>query len=446
MDSKTLHFVDPVSHLPHYVALLPDLEQWLRDDLAIGMLYLNINGLDRVEEAHGPKVFDKILRDITKLLKRMQGSIVRKNDLLAISDIGGTGFMIFLSEKRDKRETGKLQKHDVEMVADRVQEYLFPQVFALLYHYTKEKPRLLIGYSFVVHNPLIRIRRLLHRLIDEAREMAYLQSPRTEIRNKERLQRLILSEEVTTLFQPIVNLNTGTIMGYEALSRGPAGTVFESPTLLFTLARDAGLVFELDRLCRKMALRSAAPLPSDCKLFINTIPHTIHDPEFRGKYLEDLLRDVDKKPSNIVFELTERAAIENFSSFREAMRYYTDIGMAIAIDDAGTGYSTLEAIVELNPRYLKFDLSMVRGINRSPIKQEMLRLLCALAKKIDAIIIAEGIESREELAFLMKTGVAFGQGFYFSKSMTAADLVKDGSQSQVRRNRSLLSDKIRMDA
>ena len=76
----------------------------------------------------------------------------------------------------------------------------------------------------------------------------------------------------------------------------------------------------------------------------------------------------------------------------------------------------------------------------------MLRLLCALAKKIDAIIIAEGIESREELAFLMKTGVAFGQGFYFSKSMTAADLVKDGSQSQVRRNRSLLSDKIRMDA
>ena len=421
---KTLHFVDPVTRLPHYSALIPTLEQRLREDSALGMLSIELAGIDRLEENHGPKVFDKILREIAKLLKSMNGIVVRNDDLIAVSDIGGTSFMVFLSEKRGEKEKYNLRKQDVETVADRVQEFLFPQIFSLLYSYTRERPKLTVGYSFVVHNPLIRLRRLLHRLINEAEEMAYLQHPRTEIKSKERLQRIILEEDITTLFQPIVDLQSGKVMGYEALTRGPSGTVFEPPLLLFSLARDAGLLFELDRLCRKKSLRAATLLPNDCKIFINTLPNTIHDPEFRGKYLEDLLDDIKKRPSNIVFEITERAAIENFASFKEAIRYYTDIGMAIAIDDAGTGYSTLEAIVELNPNYLKFDLSMVKGIGRSPLKQEMLRMLCALAKKIDAVIIAEGIENKEDLQMLQKMGLLIGQGFYFSKPLSVEEITK----------------------
>ncbi len=422
--SLTNIFTDSVTKLPHYMMVLPDLERRLKENASLGLLVVNIYGLDPIEESNGPEAYDLVVSKISALLSDTQGTIIRKDDILVTCDIGASSFMIFLSERRKEKNNDCLQKEDVERIADRIHEQLYPQLCGIFSQFTREQPKLAVGYSLIVHNPLIRSRRLIYKLVEEAKEMTRLQRPITKAKAKERLQRLILKEEISTVFQPIYNLKDEKIMGYEALTRGPRGTALESPLNLFSTAREVGLIYELDRLCRRKALTASKSIPSNAKIFINTLPNTMYDPEFRGTYLESFLKGIRKTPDNIVFEINERIAIDSFSSFREAIRYYTDLGMSIAIDDTGTGYSTLEAIVELKPKYLKFDISMVRGIAQDVLKQEMLKMLCILASNINSQIIAEGIETAEELQMLQSLGLEIGQGYYYSKPLDIDQILR----------------------
>jgi EAL domain-containing protein (putative c-di-GMP-specific phosphodiesterase class I) len=210
-------------------------------------------------------------------------------------------------------------------------------------------------------------------------------------------------------------MDTLEIIGHEALSRGPKGSEFETPLMLFTFAAECGLSFELDRLCRKTAFDTIRKLKTDKKIFVNTLTMTIHDPEFRGEYLKELLDDLKLKPENVIFEVSEKMAIDNYDMFRAALKDYTDIGIVHASDDIGTGHSDLERIMELKPGFMKIDLSFVKDIDKSYIKQEIVKAMVQLAKSINSVIIAEGVETREEMEKLKNIGVKYGQGFLFAK-------------------------------
>jgi EAL domain-containing protein (putative c-di-GMP-specific phosphodiesterase class I) len=252
--------------------------------------------------------------------------------------------------------------------------------------------------------------------------MAHQDHPISTVRHKELLQQIILNQGIHTVFQPIYHVTSGSIMGYEALSRGPTGTLFESPLTLFSTAAEVGLSFELDRACRLKAIASSKLLPDGSKIFINTLPNTMADPDLAGDRLLSILRDTGKTPQNFVLEINERVEIENFDAFRATIQPYLDLGMSIAIDDTGTGYSSLEAIVELKPRYLKFDLSIVRGIHQSPIKQEMLKMLCDLATKTASIVIVEGVEHPEEAGMVEQMNIPYAQGYYYARPAPAEEL------------------------
>ncbi len=112
------------------------------------------------------------------------------------------------------------------------------------------------------------------------------------MRNKEKLQELILKESIRTVFHPIVDLVKNEILGYEALTRGPAGTEYENPYILFDIAQETDLLFELDRLCRKKALQNAFGINPKHKLFLNCLPSAVLDPEFRDAYLQSFLKDL----------------------------------------------------------------------------------------------------------------------------------------------------------
>ena len=183
--------------------------------------------------------------------------------------------------------------------------------------------------------------------------------------------------------------------------------------MLFDVATESDLLFELDRLCRRNALTSASNMKPAHKLFVNLLPTTIRDPEFQGESMLSFLKERNLSPSRIVLEITERLAIENYDLFLEAMKTFTDQGFSVAIDDMGAGYSGLEKIVHLNPRYLKFDLMMVRDIDTSFVKREMLKAIHSLASNVGADVIAEGIERVEELETLLELGIPYGQGFLF---------------------------------
>ena len=126
------------------------------------------------------------------------------------------------------------------------------------------------------------------------------------------------------MFQPIVDAaQPRRVLGYEALSRGPAGSVYQMPLRLFEMAEEADLVFELDRKCRRRALPSAAALPAGAKLFVNVFPSAMYDPEFQGAALVRLVESQGLRPDRVVLEITERSAIENYELFAEALAELT---------------------------------------------------------------------------------------------------------------------------
>jgi EAL domain-containing protein (putative c-di-GMP-specific phosphodiesterase class I) len=248
--------------------------------------------------------------------------------------------------------------------------------------------------------------------------MAEYQKLQRLMRNKEKLQELIIKESIRTVFQPIVHLEKNEIIGYEALSRGPVGTDYENPNILFDAAVEAELVFELDRLCRTMALRNSKGLKPEHKLFINCMPSAVLDPEFKEVYLESFLKEMKLKPFNIVIEVTEREAIENYELFKEAVEYYSNFGFSIAVDDTGAGYSSLETVIELKPHFVKLDISIVRGLDKNMLKQELVKAISTLSREMGSTVIAEGIETESELRTLLEIGIPVGQGFLFAKPGT----------------------------
>ena len=120
-------------------------------------------------------------------------------------------------------------------------------------------------------------------------------------------------------------------------------------------------------------------------------------------------------PLNVVFEITEREAIENYELFNKAAQYYKELGFAIAVDDTGSGFSSLETVVELKPDYIKIDISLIRGIKKNILKQELIKAILNLSAKMNSMVIAEGIETEEELNVLREIGVTIGQGFLFAR-------------------------------
>lgn len=236
-----------------------------------------------------------------------------------------------------------------------------------------------------------------------------------------RLQEIIIHEQVITAYQPIVSMQDYRIAAFEALSRGAPGSGLQQADQLFSAAIKFNLLVELDRVCRRRALVCSGRLPRNAKIFINTLPATIRDVQFRGQQLVDFLESVHVTPDRIVIEITEKQVIDNLHLFQDAMSYYTDLGMALAVDDVGSGYSGLETIARLKPAYLKTDAALVRDVHASLVNREMLKAIVSLARGIGAKVVAEGIQTVEELNALVAMGIDYGQGYYLGRPEAALD-------------------------
>jgi EAL domain-containing protein (putative c-di-GMP-specific phosphodiesterase class I) len=141
----------------------------------------------------------------------------------------------------------------------------------------------------------------------------------------------------------------------------------------------------------------------------------MRDPEFKGQHLINSLELASLNPHRIVMEITEKMVIDNLSLFQEAMTYFTDLGISFAVDDVGSGYSGLETIAKIKPNYLKIDMSLVRDVHVSVANREILKAIIVLGRGIGAKVIAEGIQSAEELKALQELDIDYGQGFFLGR-------------------------------
>lgn len=228
-------------------------------------------------------------------------------------------------------------------------------------------------------------------------------------------RRILEQRQVTTLFQPIFDLRTGAILAWEALSRGPQDTPFHSPLDLFTYAENNGQLFALEQVCRAQAIASVGRLEGGQSLFLNIHPRTIADPGFTPGTTRELLESASISPDQVVFEITERHAIQDVDLLQKTLDHYRSQGFRVAVDDAGAGHSGLTTIAVLRPDFIKIDMSLVRDVDKDPVRRALMETMVIFAEKIGSRIIAEGIERKGEVMALMDIGVHYGQGYFLGR-------------------------------
>jgi EAL domain-containing protein (putative c-di-GMP-specific phosphodiesterase class I) len=226
------------------------------------------------------------------------------------------------------------------------------------------------------------------------------------------LRDIIRRRRVTTLFQPIVSAKDLTIFGYEVLTRGPGNSSFRNSDMLFSFARDTKLAWGLEAVSLECALRRLRSFDlTNRKFLLNLEAEMFSESEFR---IHEVVSYFSEHRGHFVFELTERAAIEDYNAFRHLLDEFRSKGIEVAIDDAGSGYASLEAIAALAPDYLKVTKGLVSTLAREPIKQDLVRMLVDLAGKINAKTIAEGIETNEEYETCRELGIDLLQGYFLA--------------------------------
>jgi EAL domain-containing protein (putative c-di-GMP-specific phosphodiesterase class I) len=399
--------------LPPHHHHLSEVAQELSERGSQGLVVIDASSLATIEDEYGIAAYEEVRKRLLAVLQEQHSKDYRREDILSLDRPRGLRFLLFLARKR--RRALPTSTADLRIVQSRLQNSLVPSLARCAFPYRKNAPAIEVGYAMAVYNPLIHTERLVHSAFREALRMAHHLRMVEHYLVRDRLLDVILRERVVTAYQPIMDIATRRVLGFEALSRGPRGSGLEGADALFGAATDHHLLVELDRLCRRRALLSSGRIPTNAKIFVNTLPATIRDPQFRDRPLIEFLDLAQVAPSRIVIEITEKLVIDNYTLFREAMAYFTDLGMSFAVDDVGTGYSGLESIARLKPNFLKIDIALVRDVHISLVNREMVKALITMGKGIGAEVIAEGIQTEGEAEVLQEMGVDWGQGYLLAR-------------------------------
>ena len=233
------------------------------------------------------------------------------------------------------------------------------------------------------------------------------------------LNALLNSQAIFTVFQPIVDLNRRSPLGYEALTRGEPGNLLQRPDMMFDTAFRYQRLSDLEQLCLSSALSSFEQQSSDALLFINICPESMtQQPEL----LNDTIQALQKsglRPEQLVLEISERFPVKNTAELQQALTRYKEAGFAIAIDDLGSGYSGLKLWSDIHPDYVKIDRHFIHKVDQDPVKQAFVNSVVRLCDQLNCRVIAEGIETETELATLRSMGIHLAQGYLLGQPRPA---------------------------
>jgi len=212
-------------------------------------------------------------------------------------------------------------------------------------------------------------------------------------------------------FQPIVSLSTGGPVAYEALVRSEEHG-FLGPGQLFDHAERSGRVLDLGRAIRELCADAAAQLPRGADLFVN-----LHPEELADASLFATSSPLSSCAERVVLEITERRGLEDVADVVDRMRRLRSMGFRLAIDDLGAGYAGLTTLAQLEPEFVKLDMSLTRDVAASPLRQRLIGSMVRVCDDLGMKVVAEGVETVHELSKLSELGCDLLQGYHFSRPM-----------------------------
>jgi diguanylate cyclase (GGDEF)-like protein len=401
---KELASTDPMTglanHRSFHEQLRVEMEHAVANDKSLGVVSIDIDGFKQINETRGHARGDEALKAIAKAL---QGA-VREGDIVA--RLGGDEFLLLLKN---------VESGDVRHLAERSREAILRAV--------PEDLKLNASAGYVVYpaqadadadlaelaGAALRVAkkdgggRTVKYDADQITALPTLRAERLEIE-----ELLDEAEPVVPVFQPIVELRTGRLVGYEALARFPTKDE-RTPDAFFNQAGRVGLGPQLESIALTAALK-APHRPPGTYLSLNCTPTSICSATVRASLPADL--------TDVLIEITEHELAPEDGAMEAGIADLRSRGARIAIDDAGAGYAGLQQIMRVQPDIIKLDRSLVESVDTDSAKSALIEFFIVFARRIEAEVCCEGIETPTELAALAALGVSLGQGYLLGRPST----------------------------
>ena len=415
-------FHDPLTGLPNRTLFLDRLEQALvradRREGCVAVLFLDLDRFKVVNDSLGHEAGDKLLVDVSS---RLQGCL-RPED--TISRFGGDEFVILLEDTGGRGYAERIAERIVEALGgpfdvEGNETYVTASIGIVLNALDHAGPSDMLRDADIAMYGAKDAGKARHEVFDES--MKARASRRLELEN--RLRRAIEREELRVYYQPKMDLSSGEIVGMEALVRWQdpeRGLV--SPAEFIPLAEETGLILPLGRWVLRKACRQAKEWQErysradSLTMAVNLSAKQFQQPNL-AEEVAGVLREAGLKPGTLILEITEGMVMSDVQANMSALQDVKALGVKVAIDDFGTGYSSLAYLKRFPVDMIRVDRSFVRGLGQDAEDTAIVETVVLLARALNLRVVAEGIETAEQLDSLRDLGCAIGQGYYFAKPM-----------------------------
>lgn len=408
------------SEIPVLHQVIDTLAERVAERRCVGLIVVDTSNLEEWERLHGSKSFSALIGQLADATRHPDGETVRSEDIVCLDRPQGDTVLLFLAEPKDGDDPGT-PRLDLEDVMTRVKRQLFEPFSSSQMNFQRALDSVSLGSALLLHNSSVNPRREIYRAIRRARADAKVKYHEMQRRRHRVIGHMIAQRKIETMYQPIVELPSRQIMGYEALSRAEETDAEELGVHLFVAASRAELDGELDQTCRQLSVDRRPEMDNQKRLFINCLPPAFFEPNRQLHRLVERWLNDGLQPEQLVFEVTEKITHEQAIRIMPTVQRLRDRGFQFALDDVGTGAANLRLLADLNPAFIKMDITLTQEIHKSERKRELAQYLLDLAHKSDAQLIAEGIESKDELEAIADLGIEYGQGYFLGKPRRARD-------------------------
>lgn len=394
---------------PQFIIRSP-IVRAVKSSFALGheVVVIVFNLADHIElkEKLDNKYYESYIKYIKRIYKEAIIALIPQDDIVLVHDYNSDGITFLLRIDYTEKKLRELDDTIYEIVM-----------------YVKEKlndthpsinSSFVTGYMFI-DKKYYSLEDAVSKAHQQAVAIAEKKVEYEEYSLMQIINQIISEQNIRLLAQPIFEVSTSKIKAYEVLTRGPSGTDLESPLVLFSVARQMGKLYELEKIVLEKTFKQISENESHQQVFINFTPVTLGNPLFIKDIQAMLKKYKGVSASQVVLEVTEQDPIMKQNDFNKNIQLLRNLGFRLAVDDTGIGYSTLSSIIQIMPEIIKIDRSVIQDIDSNTLKESMLKGLLLIAKESGSIVVAEGIESEGEAMVLSKHNVDLAQGYFYAR-------------------------------
>ncbi len=423
----SLAYYDSVTSLPNRLFLIEVLNEALdkaaKENIIFAILYFDLDRFKQINDTLGHDFGDMVLDLVGKRIAQ----IIRKSDVLA--RIGGDEFVVLMSDIKNENEAVLLANRIIEdfkkpFVVKTYDLYLTTSIGIASYPEAGDTSQSIMKNADIA----------MYRAKDNGGNDYFIYSKELSEREMDnlilinQLRQAERNNELRLFYQPIIDINTGDMVGTEALIRWEkSGEGIISPARFIPLAEETGLIVSIGEwVIRTACMQQKAWINKGYKpirVSVNISGRQFQQHNFVETVLK-IIKETGIDPSYLVLEITESTAIMNIEYTLEMLKKLKELGVYTSIDDFGTGYSSLYKLKEMNVDELKIDRSFIQDINLDIKNEKIAKTIIILANELNLKVIAEGVETREQLDFLKENGCNNAQGYYYSKPVPADEFEK----------------------